>query len=533
MKLLKNRIISLALAFVFCIGASLLPANKTVLAAGNANDYIVRVGMYADTTTDSRLFSALTQSSKGFEIGYSSGDRFIPLLPLSYKDIIILPNVNANIDENGTITAGEGNIGAYSTILGNYSSYSKAMTKAKSLGGFVAVVDGGFQVRINPRNDAGKHPNGATAMPTENGITVTDTKGNVILVWADEKRNFALQGKQGARVSFPMLHRSGAVNTYDYMGFFEYSVQDGKLFMVNCLGLEDYTKCVMANEIGTNVSKETRKAFSVLARTVPLGKKHKKSGFDVCSHSACCQVYKGLHQMSDENNAIVDSTKGQYCAYDGSAISVLYHNSNGGASCSSVAAWGGEEVPYLTTVFLDEEGESDLWERSFTKEEFHKYLTVRDTFKPLTGDALSMQIVEKDPYGSDYITVLSVSDNYGNVVELRTSEDIRYYCGFKSANFNLSYTADITVLTADGMETKTVSGVMTAEGYKEFNGFNDEYITADGKVIAPDKVTVKGKGVGHGVGFSAIGSEQLAKDGYNYKYIIGFFFNGTKLLNIK
>ena len=69
MKLLKNRIISLALAFVFCIGASLLPANKTVLATGNANDYIVRVGMYADTTTDSRLFSALTQSSQGFEIG--------------------------------------------------------------------------------------------------------------------------------------------------------------------------------------------------------------------------------------------------------------------------------------------------------------------------------------------------------------------------------------------------------------------------------------------------------------------------------
>ena len=91
----------------------------------------------------------------------------------------------------------------------------------------------------------------------------------------------------------------------------------------------------------------------------------------------------------------------------------------------------------------------------------------------------------------------------------------------------------VLFLTANGMETKTVSGVMTAEGYKEFNGFNDEYVTADGKVIAPDKVTVKGKGVGHGVGFSAIGSEQLAKDGYNYKYIIGFFFNGTKLLNIK
>lgn len=531
MKSVKSRILSVALAFVFCMGATIMPVNNTVSAVSQEGDHIVRVGMYADTTTDSRLFSALTKSANGFEIGYSTGDSFVPLFPLSNSSIIILPQVNANFGEDGKVDATEGNIGSYSTIQGEFTSYAKAFAKAKACNGFVAVVKGGFQVRTNPRSNE-KVPSRATAAPVKGGITILDAQGNVILMWEDTSRKLALKGKNGGNVEFPMLHRSGAVNTYEYNGFFEYSVQDGKLFMVNCIGLEDYTKCVMSNEIGTNVSAETRKAFSVLARTVPLGQKHKSLGFDVCSHSACCQVYKGLYRINEENNAIVDSTKGQYCAYNGSAIMVLYHNSNGGASCSSVAAWGGDEVPYLTTVFLDEDGESDTWELTFTKDEFYEYISSRKAFSALEGDALSMQIIEKDPYGSDYITVLSVSDNKGNEVEIRTSEDIRSACGFDSANFVLEYTAEAKVLTSNGVETKDICGVMTTNGYKEFGGFGDVYTTADGKTVAPDKVTVKGEGAGHGVGFSAIGSEKLAEDGYSYKYILEFFFNGTKLLNI-
>lgn len=531
-----NRIISLALAFVFCAGAMAFPSETVIPAeASGYNEPIVRVGMYAATTTDSRLFSAKTESASGFDIGISDGSGFTKLFSLSYAGIIILPQVNASYDPaTGKCVAGEGNIGAYSVTVSKHTSYSEAAKKANAAGGFVAVVSGGYEVRTSPSASAEALKGKAVAAPADGGLMILDLSGNILLTYEDNTRKFALRGSNGGNVKFPMLHRTGAMNTYEYMGFFEYSVSGGKLFMVNCLGLEEYTKCIMANEIGTNVSKETRKAFSVLARTVPLAKKHNADGFDVCTHSACCQVYSGLHQMGAENNEIVDSTRGIYCAYNGSPISVLYHNSNGGASCSSVAAWGGDEIPYLTTVFLDEDGESDTWELSFTKSEFFEYIQGRYKFSGISDDEISMKILETDPYGSEYITVLSVSDGSGNSIEVRNSEEIRSACGFDSANFKLEYTSETLVATSDGKsENRTVSGVLTADGYKEFEGFGDEYESAEGDAsVAPDKVTISGEGAGHGVGFSAIGSEKLAADGYSYEYILQFFFNGTKLINL-
>ena len=299
--------------------------------------------------------------------------------------------------------------------------------------------------------------------------------------------------------------------------------------MENILGLEDYTKCVMANEIGTNYSKETRKAFSVLARTVAFHHKHADLGFDVCTNPGCCQVYHGIFRMSEENNEIVDSTRGQICTYGGKPIVVLYHNSNGGASCSSVAAWGGNEVPYLTTVFQEEVNDGDKWEHSFTEQEFYDYIVSRNKFSSLVG-AIDVEIKETDPYGSDFITVLSVSDSVGNTVNVETSEGIRLAMGFTSANFKLEYTTEQKALTSDGtVKTVSVSGVMTSEGYKKFDSFTEEYKTIQGVEIKPEKVTVKGEGIGHGVGFSATGSEKLSKEGYSYKYILNYFFKDTTI----
>lgn len=526
----SRRFVSLVLAFVFCIGLAVIPhENVNPVSAANGNNHVVRVGMYVATTTDSRLFSAKTDSSNGFEIGVSGGKSFTKLFSLNHTSIFILPHVNSDFQNGNFVPNDNGNIGAYSEFVSIHDNFATANAKANSMGGFVAVVKGGYEVRINPSNSS----LGKNRSPIGGGLMVTDANGKILLTFEDTSRKFALRAQNGGSVSFPMVHRTGAVNTYDYMGFFEYSISEGRLFMINCIGLEDYTKCVMANEIGTNVSVETRKAFAVLARTVPMNKKHGDKGFDVCCNSACCQVYKGLHQMSAENNAIVESTNGLYCAYQGAPISVLYHNSNGGASCSSVAAWGGNEIPYLTTVFLDESGESDKWSHEFTKQEFYEYIGSRYIFDAISDDEISMKILEKDPYGSDYITVLSVSDGSGNTVEVRTSEDVRSACGFDSANFDISYSSSVLTVNSEGkVETQNVAGVLTADGYKEFDGFTEDYKTTQGVSVSPDKIIINGQGVGHGVGFSAVGSEQLAKDGYGYEYILQFFFNGTTLKSV-
>ena len=60
--------------------------------------------------------------------------------------------------------------------------------------------------------------------------------------------------------------------------------------------------------------------------------------------------------------------------------------------------------------------------------------------------------------------------------------------------------------------------------------FDESYGSeAYGTVISPDKVTVRGVGSGHGVGFSATGSEKLSLEGYDFRYILQFYFKGTEI----
>ena len=539
MILVKNRVVAFALALMISVGAAVMPSTVSAKTT-EYNEPLVCVGMYVNLNSlDTRRAFSVNRSENGFEVGFSNGrDGFVKAFSLSDKALVLLPMMNARY-ENGKVTADEkGNIGGYSAVLGKFTSYTAAHNAAKAKGGFVAVVDGGYEARAyasNTAEEAKSASGGRTVVgPASHGIYVLSESGKILFSFEAQSLKFALRAQHGGAVEIPMRYRTGSTTYYEYRGFFEYKVQDKKLFMLNFVGLEEYTRCVMANEIGTNFSKETRKAFAVLARTVAVYAKHSGKGFDVCANSACCQVYHGIYRMSDENNALVDSTRGLICTYKGAPITVLYHNSNGGASCSSVAAWGGDEVPYLTTVFQEEYEDGDKWTHNFTKEEFFKYITSRRTFSSLKDDNLTVTIHSTDPYGSSYITALSITDGNGNTVLVETSEDIRSACGFTSANFTVEYNTEAYVLTADGkVEKKKIDGVLTSDGLKGFSSFADGYKTTGGETLAPQSITVNGMGVGHGVGFSATGSEKLSKDGYSYKYILSFFFNGTDLTYAK
>jgi stage II sporulation protein D len=319
------------------------------------------------------------------------------------------------------------------------------------------------------------------------------------------------------------------------LGFFVFYATS-KMKVINVLDMETYTKCVMSNEIGTNATVETRRAFSVLVRTVALhAYKHDKYGADVC-YTTCCQVYLGTYRRSSENDAIVDSTKGQYVAYEGEPISCLYHNSNGGASCSSVAAWGGSEIPYLTSVTLKEDAGniSEMWQYTFTQKELYDFLSSRGAFSGLEGGIHDVRIDGTDPYGSGYVTLLSVTDRYGNEVSVKTSEKVRTALKFQSANFTVSYSAQAEVVGADGtVSTRKIGGYVDANGkYVEFDSFEKYTLAGTDETFGADTIRFDGVGVGHGVGFSSNGSEQLAEQGYSYRYIIQFYFSGTEILNL-
>jgi SpoIID/LytB domain protein len=185
-------------------------------------------------------------------------------------------------------------------------------------------------------------------------------------------------------------------------------------------------------------------------------------------------------------------------------------------------------------VQLDEGEATVVWNHTFTKAELFSYLKQLPAFSSLKGGITSVQILEKDPLGSDYVTAFAATDNYGNTVTVRNSAAVKSSLGFASSNFTIKYTFNRTVKNASG-ETSTASNVITANGTKEIQfGDTQTVIGADGKVstVTADRITFDGKGKGHGVGYSQIGAEQLVKQGFNYAYTIAFYFPGTELSKI-
>lgn len=537
---------TLRLLTLFLCALMLIPSfggirnEQSTAQAASPIGNTVRVGLSVpELGTAVFLSSAVSES--GFSIGTYNGEKFSALFSTSSTSLAIFPdrNVQVTIKEDGTASGcalDNGNFGSYSIRTEQfYTDYQTARAAANKIDGFVAFVDGGFEVRYGSYASESEAKSAITkkghsvACPQAGGVVVADCNTGKRLLEYERTDMLALRAKDGGEVS--LNNYSGRKS---YLGYFAFSAQS-YMKVINVIDLELYVKCVMANEIGTNVSVETRRVFSVLIRTVPMNKKHDKYGMDVCN-TECCQVYLGTFRRDAENDAIVDSTKGEYITYKGAPINCLYHSSNGGTSCSSVAAWGGTEIPYLTSVSLGENSQnpSEVWQYTFTKDELYEFLSGRNSFAGLSGGIADVTIDATDPYGSGYVTTLSVKDRFGEKITIETSEEIRMALRFKSANFTVSYSTHADILTTDGVkENASVGGYLDANGvYHEFDSFDEYSIAGTDKTVGADSIVFDGVGTGHGVGLSSVGSEQLVGEGYSYRYIIAFYFQGTEISKV-
>lgn len=502
----------------------------------------IRVGLfYATSSKDTRVFSAANKSANGFEIGISGGTSFSKLFELNIHEFVIAPSGNLHIKSSaGLLYSGAGGVftfGGYHVQLGgSYANFSAASAAAAAVGGaFVAYSSSAFVVRVGSftslaeaQTACAQYPGSTAVSPSPTGLTLCDTAGQRILFEFEGER-FAFRARGGGTVTI-----TSASNSYPYYGFFEYGVEGKRLSLVNVVDLEQYVKGVLPNEAGLNASDEVTKAFSILIRTFACGRKHAGSGIDVCN-TTCCQVYRGAYLENERMNKIVDSTKGQIITYNGGLIKCFYNVSNGGASCSSAAAWGSAPIPYLNSVQFDEGEYTVTWSHTFTKAELFAYLKERPAFSSLKGGIASVRIVEKDPLGSDYVTEFAATDIYGNTVTVRNAAVIRGSLGFDSANFVIKYSFNRKVQSASG-EKESAASVITADGIESIQ-FDETHsvIDASGNIstVTAGRITFDGKGKGHGVGYSQVGAEQLVKQGYDYAYTIAFYFPGTEITKIQ
>ena len=123
----------------------------------------------------------------------------------------------------------------------------------------------------------------------------------------------------------------------------------GSLTVVNELGLEDYVRGVVANELspGGYPAMEALKAQAVAARTYALKNRGQfmAQGFDLLPTTRS-QVYRGLTSENPLSTRAVDETRGVIATYNGEPINALYTSTCGGRTEDSENIFN-QAIPYL------------------------------------------------------------------------------------------------------------------------------------------------------------------------------------------
>ena len=159
------------------------------------------------------------------------------------------------------------------------------------------------------------------------------------------------------RSSAPMIFASNdevnspiRFNDKPYRGRIEvFATPRGAITVVNVIGLEDYVRGVIPNElsVGGFPALEAHKAQAIAARTYALRNRGQfaSEGFDLLPDTRS-QVYRGLSSENSLSSRAVDETRGMIATYQGEPINALYTSTCGGRTEDAENIFP-NAVPYL------------------------------------------------------------------------------------------------------------------------------------------------------------------------------------------
>jgi stage II sporulation protein D len=135
-----------------------------------------------------------------------------------------------------------------------------------------------------------------------------------------------------------------------YRGQLLVSVTNGKLRVVNHIGLELYLYGVVPSEMPHTWLPEALKAQAVAARTYALAVRKTGSDFDLYP-DVRSQVYRGIVGEKPSATAAVQATAGQIVLYEGEIAKTYFFSTSGGRTATVTDVWpSSDPVPYLVSV---------------------------------------------------------------------------------------------------------------------------------------------------------------------------------------
>lgn len=428
----------------------------------------VRVGLFygSSALSEARLENAV---GSGYQFGYYDSDRVFHAVGSTAETLIaMVPDLNVSVSA--------GTIGRYHIRLSQtYTSFDAAKSAADAKGGFPAYYNGTYYAMIGSYEtqeaaqsalSAGGY-GGTVYTGTDRCVTVTKADTTQILFEFDCGSTYSL-------AVAPVSDSGKAVTWckgFQYYGDFQYTrLTSGVLTVVNFVGLEDYVKGVVPNEMSASWPLEALKAQAVCARTYVAANqnKYRQYGFDM-TNDTYCQVYRGLNGANETTDRAVDETAGLFVRYEGKLCSVAYFAADGGATEDSENVWSDTVIPYLRGLKDPYEADIDFYCKSWS-------VTVP---RSQTGDIS----VTNTPIGN-VMTVTANGQTY-------SKDNVRTFL----KNVGVTYTSRHFTVT--------------------YNASDDTY-------------TISGGGYGHNLGMSQWGAYSMAKvHNQSFEDIICFYFTGA------
>ena len=339
------------------------------------------------------------------------------------------------------------------------------------------------------------------------------------------------------------------INRKSYRGKILIKVNADKktLIVCNILPIEQYLYGVIAKEIVPLWPEEAIKAQTVAARSFAISciEKKKDTGFDIRANELG-QVYGGIEAEHAATNKQIDATRGIVLTYAGKPIEAYYHSCSGGYTENSENVWG-TYVPYLRAVpDFDQESPKYNWKKSFTAIELENLLKQAGyqigKLKSIKLSQLKAPPVKENDRGvSGRVLRITFIGDAGEVVldggKVRTVLQLSSTLFDIAVASNIPEFIEVPVLDVYGNEIgKKKIPVKTTEPSKPayLRGFEDlRLITGNEN----EKIIIKGKGWGHGLGLSQWGARGMAiaaskNSGDYYKTILAHYYTNTKIEKI-
>ena len=561
---MKKRIFRIS-AFLISL-CLLIFFGSSVNAAKKNNDPMIKVGLaYGNNAMPGPKLLNMSGQDEGYSFGWYDSDRdFNEVGWTGERAIAILKDKTVYMSEGEVFSSSEPSdlrktiYPCHAECDEIFDDFDEAQRFADELieegtDAFPAYINGDYVVRAGESStisNAGDladeytdelgydfYPVGAS----ETCYTVVDsTNGSILFEFDMDGQPFGIM---------PYSENTW-FSGYNYLGGFEYNRVNGNdVTVINVIGLHDYIKGVIANEMSPSWHIEALKAQALCAKSycvTNLGK-HSSLGFDICD-TTDCQVYYGTRQQTANSDKAVDDTYGLYIKYEDEPISAFYHASSGGYTEDAKNVWG-TEVDYLKAV-KDRYLEKTL-PYSFT-------ITASQIKSILKSKGYSVTDIT-DYYVSEYTeagNVRAVTFVQSSGKELTfTGERARTILNGSSYGFSTNsqrYTVTATIgagiyindkaisdalsglfaIGAGGVEKIGLSNskikVLTGDGIESLNSV---FSGSSGSSASGSSASyyVSGSGSGHNVGLCQWGAKAMADKGFDFEEILEFYYTDIEI----